>query len=174
VAGLIGHFGAEKVVGIVHTVAFANFHGRLLLALKVEVEPAGPLPPLDLRFGRGMGARAPARRAWPAGRKGAHPAGAPAGWGEKTVADLGRALARQKGRKSRIPLPGPGRVAKIPAEAKAQASRVVWTHVSMGYQPALTKGWFDCMGAFREEAGLDRVFANTMFWVITRSNECFY
>jgi hypothetical protein len=30
------------------------------------------------------------------------------------------------------------------------------------------------MQAFREESNLDRVFANTYFWVITRSNECFY
>jgi hypothetical protein len=44
----------------------------------------------------------------------------------------------------------------------------------MGYQPVLTKAWFDCMGTFQQEASLDRVFSNTYFWVITRSNDCFY
>ncbi len=44
----------------------------------------------------------------------------------------------------------------------------------MGYQPVLTKTWFDCMSLFHQESRLDRVFANSYFWVITRSNECFY
>ena len=99
---------------------------------------------------------------------------APAGWQGRTFTDLEKALERQKERKSRIPMPGPERLARIPREAKAQASRVVWTRVSMGYQPALTKAWFDCMRLFYQEARMDRVFANTYFWVITRSNECFY
>ena len=44
VAALIEQFGTEQVVGIVHTVAFANFQNRLFLALDVELEPDGPLP----------------------------------------------------------------------------------------------------------------------------------
>jgi hypothetical protein len=28
-----------------------------------------------------------------------------------------------------------------------------------GYQPQMTKAWFDCMGTFQQEAKLDRVFA---------------
>jgi hypothetical protein len=44
----------------------------------------------------------------------------------------------------------------------------------MGYQPVLTKAWFDTMRLFHQEARMDRVFGNTYFWVITRSNECFY
>jgi hypothetical protein len=44
----------------------------------------------------------------------------------------------------------------------------------MGYQPALTSAWYRTMGAFDAEAQLDLVFANSIFWVITRSTRCFY
>jgi hypothetical protein len=178
VAELLGHFGAEKVVAMVHTLAYANFQNRIFLALKVEVEPGGPLPPLELPFEPSKASRlpAPARPPWAEVRKAKGPAGAevPPGWQEQTAADLHRALERQKGRTSRIPMPSPAQMARIPPEAKLQASRVVWTRVSMGYQPMLTKAWFDCMRTYYEESRLDRVFGNTLFWVITRSNECFY
>ena len=29
-------------------------------------------------------------------------------------------------------------------------------------------------GAFQQEAKFDRVFSNSFFWVVTRSNDCFY
>jgi hypothetical protein len=44
----------------------------------------------------------------------------------------------------------------------------------MGYQPGLTSAWFRTMGAFQREAELDQVFAMSLFWVVTRTNECFY
>ena len=46
--------------------------------------------------------------------------------------------------------------------------------MSTGYQPVMTRAWFACLGAFYEEAKVDRVFTNSMFWVITRTNDCFY
>src|SRR4051794_14049087 len=46
-AALLQQFGPEKVVAMVHTLAWANFHNRIVLALGVEVESDGPLPPLD-------------------------------------------------------------------------------------------------------------------------------
>ena len=66
VAALIEQFGPEQVVGIVHTVAFANFENRLFLALDVEVEPDGPLPPLELKLDprQQLEVSVPARRPW--------------------------------------------------------------------------------------------------------------
>src|SRR5262249_30013841 len=129
-----------------------------------------------VRFDHAGKVKTPARPAWGAWEKEktAPVAAPPPGWQERSSAELEKALQRQKDRKGRIPLPGPDRLERIPAESKEQSSRVVWTAVSMGYQPALTKGWFDTMRTFYQEAKMDRVFANTYFWVITRSNECFY
>jgi alkylhydroperoxidase family enzyme len=178
VAELLEHFGVEKVVAMVHTLAFANFQNRILLALRVEVEPGGPLPPLEVRFDpdRLRKVPVPARPPWAEVRK-AKPAALAGGlpdWAGRTFADLGKALEQQKGRKGRIPLPPAKRLAQLPPQAKAQAKRIVWSNVSMGYQPLLTRAWFDCMAAFGQEAKIDRVFGGTLFWVVTRTTECFY
>jgi alkylhydroperoxidase family enzyme len=178
VAELLKRFGPEKVVGMVHTIAYANFQNRLFLALGIEVEPGGPLPPLDLQLHPEERTKiaTPPRPPWEDLQKATTPAGAIVrpDWGERTLADLEKALDQQKKRKARVPLPDPSRLAKLPPEVKEQASKVVWSNVSMGYQPLLTKAWFDCMRTFQKESNLDRVFANSVFWVITRSTECFY
>jgi hypothetical protein len=175
---LLDLFGAEKVVAIVHTAALANFQNRIFLALGAEVEPGGPLPPLDVRFDprKPVSVPAPARPPWGEWRKTdvTRPAEVPVGWQDRTAEQLEKLLQRQKDRKSRIPLPDLERLARVPPESKGQVSRIVWTRISMGYQPVLTKTWFDCMNTFHQESRLDRVFANSYFWVITRSNECFY
>ncbi len=176
VAELLDLYGAEKVVAMVHTIAFANFQNRIILALDAQVEPGGPLPPLDLHLDPGKRPSVPSRPPWKEVVKGKPmtPVDTQLGWGDRPFADIEAALERQKKRKSRVPLPGPTRLAAIPPEGRGQASRIVWTNVSMGYQPRLTKAWFDCMGLFPQEAQLDRVFGGTLFWVVTRSNECFY
>jgi alkylhydroperoxidase family enzyme len=175
---LLDHFGAETVTAIVHTIAYSNFQNRIFLALRLEVEPGGPVAPIDAALDPSKEARvpAPARPLWqtarqvkPTDHKDREPS-----WGERDYSNLQKALENQKSRSSRIPMPGPERLSKIPAAAKGEASRVVWTNISMGYQPVLTKTWFDCMRTFHGESKMDRVFGNTMFWVITRSNECFY
>jgi hypothetical protein len=51
---------------------------------------------------------------------------------------------------------------------------ILWSRVCYGYQPELTDAWFDCAMAFREEARLDRVFVQCIFWVVTQSLQCFY
>jgi alkylhydroperoxidase family enzyme len=170
VAELLKEFGPHKVVAMVHTLAWANIENRIVLALGVGVEPGGPLPPLDPLLDAQAQAKltAPARPTW----KEAQAAKAPpvdfAGldWRKQTVAELEAALEQQKARKPRIDVPAP--------DGKSPAGKIVWTQVSMGYQPLLTKTWFDTMGTFQQEAKLDRVFANTFFWVITRSTDCFY
>ena len=57
---------------------------------------------------------------------------------------------------------------------REQAERVVWTAVSSGYQPEMPRFWFAALYAFYDEAKVDRVFTNSVFWVVTRTNDCFY
>ncbi len=79
-----------------------------------------------------------------------------------------------KSKEPRIPLPPLESLDKLPPAAKKRSARIAWSRVSLGYQPLLTQAWFECMSMFDEESKLDQVFANTYFWVITRSNECYY
>jgi alkylhydroperoxidase family enzyme len=170
VAELLKEFGPEKVVAMVHTLAWANFQNRIILALGLEVEREGPLAPLDPGLDPERQAKlvAPERPPWKDAQAVATTADtSQPDWRKLTDAQRETALEEQKGRKPRIPLPKEAPDAKSP-------SKVVWTQVSSGYQPLLTQSWFDTMRTFQQEAKLDRVFANSYFWVITRTNECFY
>jgi hypothetical protein len=175
VAELIKRFGPGRVVGFVHTLAYANFLGRIVLALGVEVEPGGPLPPLDVAFDPAVPVEVPPRRDWKeiTASEGTAPDDRP-DWLGRGADDLQKAMAAQQARKSRVPMPPPEALAKLPPEIKNQASRIVWSLVSMGYQPLLTMTWFQTMRTFQQEARFDRVFSNTYFWVVTRTNDCFY
>jgi hypothetical protein len=44
----------------------------------------------------------------------------------------------------------------------------------MGYQPELAAAWSSCTRNFGEEAKQDRVFEESLFWVVTRTIHCFY
>jgi hypothetical protein len=176
-ATLLKHYGPERVVAIVHALAHANFQDRIFLALGVETEEGGFLPPLDFRIDPEKKDKivTPTRPAWKESQavKTTVPKGQP-DWLEHRFDDLQKLVADQKTRQARIPLPDAESLSKLPPELRERSKRIVWSHLSMGYQPQLTRAWFDCMGTFQKEASLDPIFSNTFFWVITRSVDCFY
>jgi hypothetical protein len=52
--------------------------------------------------------------------------------------------------------------------------RIKWSLLTYGYQPRLTAAWSGGLRAFHQDSGLDAVFHESMFWVVTRSLQCFY
>lgn len=180
-AAILKRLGPEKTVAAVHTLAHANFQDRIFLALGIDVESDGPYPPIDVPFDPAMKSTvdAPKRSPWKsvlsAQFEPSNGAAKPP-WNDHDFAGVQKLLDNQKRRSSRIPLPDWKAVSqKLPLELRKRGpSKVVWSNVSLGYQPRLTLAWFNCMRTFRRESDLDRVFANSLFWVITRSNECFY
>ncbi len=88
-------------------------------------------------------------------------------WEPLDLSGLNKKLDAQKARKGRVPVP------ELPPNS-GNSGRVIWSRVSVGYQPALTQAWFAAMRAWKAEAGLDAVFDNSVFWVVTRTNDCFY
>ena len=36
------------------------------------------------------------------------------------------------------------------------------------------QAWFAALKEFQQESKFNRVFSSSLFWVVTRSNECFY
>ena len=173
-AELLKAFGPEKVTAIVHTVAYANFHNRIVLGLGADGDP---VPPPDVKFDPEKLAKltAPPRPPWD-DLKGVTADGLSvrADWGKATADDLHKTLDQQKARTLRIPLPDAARLAALPPRERDAAGRILWNTVSSGYQPELTRGWFAALYAFYDEAKVDRVFTNSMFWVVTRTNDCFY
>ncbi len=176
-ADLLRRFGPDKVVAMVHTLAYANFHGRIILALGVEVEPQGPIPPHDygLDPAKRTAIKSPRRPSLegPVGK--VDPLqGVKIDWGKQGFDMVLQRLEEQKNRAPRISLPDKKQFAKLPPSAKRQAEQIVWMTVSMGFQPELTRAWFECLRAFQSEAQFNRVFSGSVFWVVTRTNDCFY
>lgn len=95
-------------------------------------------------------------------------------WSDKDADELKATLDKQKERKLRIPLPDKSAYEKLSPREKESSAKIRWNTVSMGYQPELTRAWFAVLYAFYDEAKVDRVFTNSMFWVVTRTNDCFY
>jgi len=170
---LIALAGEERTVALVALVAHASFQDRVLLALRLEEEARHDPAPVMVRFGR------PEAREHPSGVG----AKSPTTVSLRTEASpspewfrLQSKLKRQRERPERIRVPSREEVVKRLGEkhpALWQAG-IVWSRVCYGFQPELTDAWFDCATAFREEAHLDRMFTNAIFWVVTESLQCFY
>lgn len=174
-AEVLKHFGPEQTTAIVHTVAYANFHNRLVLGLGVKGE-SPPAEPIAMTFDLdAIKAKAPDRPPWD-DLKSAKSDGIAVRveWSNKEFDELNATLEKQKERKFRIPLPDDKAFEKLPPREREGAKRIVWNTVSVGYQPELTRAWFAPLYAFYEEAKVDRVFTNSTFWVVTRTNDCFY
>ena len=95
-------------------------------------------------------------------------------WSRTGPDALGAGIEAQKARTLRIPLPDPARIDALEGRDREMARTILWNTVSAGYQPRMTRAWFACLYAYYEEAPPDRVFTNSMFWVVTRTNDCFY
>jgi alkylhydroperoxidase family enzyme len=166
---LLELLGEERLVALVALVAHASFQDRIFLATNVQVEPGGPLPPLAVSFAR---PKPPAAGPAPAART-ALPTGTTSG---KEWLALQEGLDKQRMRSGRIRVPSRGEVLdRIGADHPgAWQADILWSRVCYGFQPELTDAWFACAAAFRQEAQLDKVFEQSLFWVVTRSLQCFY
>jgi alkylhydroperoxidase family enzyme len=172
-------YGDANVVAMVQLLAYANFQDRLLLSLDLPVEPGGPLPPLAVRFAKGSPAPAVPPRARPAAAASENERKGSAGpdWTKLDFDYLQKQMEGQRGREPRIPVPAWEEVKKrMPPDAPLPPGplRIRWSLVCNGYQPELAYGWTKCTRAFGEEAAQDRIFEESLFWVVTRSLECFY
>ena len=64
---------------------------------------------------------------------------------------------------------------RVPAvRGRGAPIRIRWSLVTMGYQPEMAAAWSACTRAFGQEAKQDRVFEESLFWIVTRTIHCFY
>ena len=172
-------YGEAKLVAMVLLLASANFQDRIILGLGVPLENGSPLPPVDVTFDPKAANPAVPPRANPAQRHGpAEPAKVddPA-WQEFDFDALQKGLRDQKANAGRIRVPTFDEVlARWPESSPKPKNpiRIRWSLVCMGYQPELAAAWSACTRAFGEEAKQDRVFEESLFWIVTRTIHCFY
>jgi alkylhydroperoxidase family enzyme len=167
---LLQLFGEERLVALVALVAHASFQDRIFLAANVQVEPGGPLPPLVVSFAR---PKPPATGTVAAAETTAATTGAAAGM--EWLA-LQEGLDRQRAQAGRIRVPSRKEMLDRIGQGHPGAwqADILWSRVCYSFQPELTDAWFACAAAFRQEGHLDRVFEQSIFWVVTRSLQCFY
>jgi hypothetical protein len=168
---LLEVLGEERTVALVALLAHAAFQDRLFLALGVSAETEEPLPPIEFSF------------LWPPPAKTPPPAAAPvpAAWlASAPISEewrrLQAALEQQQRRPGRIRVPSRAEVLRRlgPDHPARWQSDILWSRVCYGYQPELTDAWFASVAAFRQEAQIDAVFGNCLFWIATQARQCFY
>jgi alkylhydroperoxidase family enzyme len=193
VARLVELYGEKKVVAIVLVAAYANFQDRFLLATGVPVEPGGPLAPVKVRFHKPPAPKnkpeekseekpkeKPKRKLSPPAKD---PPAIPTTvddpeWTAIPFQTLQDRLAAQiKRRQARLSIPPWESVRKnIPPDSprRDKPTRIQWTLLTVGHQPRLTLAWFGGLAGFRDDSDLDMIQQESMFWVVTRSLQCFY
>ncbi len=181
VAFLIDEFGEPAVVAMVLQLANANFQDRLLTTLGIAIEPEGPLAPLDVLFVTASPDQKPQPAARPPLPETA-PDDAPERitdleWKTLNFAQLQTLMEDQRTRQPRIDVPLWDDVRRLLDPQRYPADRplrIKWSLVVLGNQPRLGMAWLNCLRTFGREADQDRVFEETLFWVVTRSLRCFY
>jgi len=193
IARLAQLYGEKQLVAIVLVAAYANFQDRLLLALGVPVEADGPLAPVKVRFAKpdppaqttakGDPAKEPKKSPK---RKLSPPAKNPPlvpkvvddpEWTAISFESLQKRLSGQMNqRQARIPIPDWKTVKEHlpPGVPRDKPTRIKWSLLNYGYQPRLAAAWIGGLRAFRQESDLDMLQQESMFWVVTRSLQCFY
>jgi alkylhydroperoxidase family enzyme len=178
-------YGRKTVAAMVILMAYSNFQDRLLLCLGSPLEPGGPLPAVEVFVSPAPESGPPRRRLGQAS-----PLTNPTGndlveddleWISVTYGELQERLERQRGKTSRVPEPKYDEIYRLwpagIAKAEPRPTRIIWNLVCSGYQPEMASAWMACgrgPAAASEKTRLDPIFANTLFWVITRSLNCTY
>jgi alkylhydroperoxidase family enzyme len=171
--------GDDNTVAIVLCVAYANFQDRLLQTLALPVEDGGPLPPIRVMFKKPhAGAAEPLLRVLPAVvAESSSTTVDDTEWTRLDITELKKLMAAQQERAPRLPVATYDEIReKLPGTLYRpdRPLKVNWSLLCYRYQPELTTAWLTTMRTFGEEAKQDRVFEETLFWVVTRALNCFY
>jgi AhpD family alkylhydroperoxidase len=174
IAALRKDLGDPKLVAFVELIAFGNFQDRLLLTLGTPPEPGGSLPPSGIRFKRPwVGGEVAARPPMPNAADGAADRVADADWRSIDFPSIRKLMESQRGREPRVSIPSDEELLKV-LPPGAKPSRIRWSRVVVGHAPELGRPWISGLGTFAEESKQDRVFEESLFWVVTRELQCFY
>ena len=182
-ARLVKDFGDRRVASMVLLMAYSNFQDRILICLGAEVEPGGPLPPVDVAFDPS----ALTIRTTPPPASGQRsPLPKPAGndlitddpeWTAATYDTLQDRLEAQRRKPTRLRIPEWDEFASgLPAGLFRGSSDIIWYRIVFGYAPELAVPFeYFMRTAGSESVGkYDRIFGQGLFWVTTKAVKCPY
>ncbi len=171
--------GDDRMVGLVLLTAYANFQDRLVHALGLVNEPENLEGPLNVRFADSTIAGSRTVTASRPEISDHGPAQLPSlpDWSSTTFAEIQTSLEKQRARSTRITIPSWSEiVTSLPDGLYNQDKplEIRWSRLVVGRQPVLGPAWIKCLRVFGNEAKQDRVFEESVFWVVTRQLGCFY
>lgn len=183
-AGLVKNFGEKRAASMVLLLAYANFQDRVLLCLGAEVEPGGPLPPVDVVFDPASLTSKTTPPPPPSLNTSQLPK--PSGkdlveddpeWAGLSYESLQERLEAQRRKPTRLRIPAWDEVARnLPEGLFQRPSEIVWYRICFGYAPELAVPYEYFMRTSGAEASAkwDRIFGSSLFWVTTRALKCPY
>ena len=181
-AALVKNFGDKQAAAMVLLMAYANFQDRLLICLGAPLEEGGPLPPVEVAFQPDVLATRTNPPTPPVISSLPKPTGQDLvpddpEWSGMTYDQLQTKLEKQRSRPTRLRVPSWEEVQRgLPSGVTTKGTRIVWSLVAFGYVPELAAPWEAVMWVNGAENGrrFDRVFAMSLFWVVTRAIDCPY
>ena len=182
--------GDEAMVGLVLRIAHGCFQDRLLWSLGIASIADGNSEPIYIHFVDSMpnGANTPSaaredreellvsiardKQIDAPNSLPEEDAKALKNLGFKTIQQM---LENQRERNPRIAVPDWDSISpKLPPGLYRRPLQIRWSRVVVGYQPKLGPAWIKCLRVFEQEAHQDRVFEESVFWVVTRGLKCYY
>ncbi len=180
-ANLVEQFGPNKTAAMVLLLAYANFQDRILNSLGAELEPGGPQPPVKVK----LAPEAQTRRTTPPPPRQSDALPSPKGsdeiandgeWANLTYNTLQDRLEKQRRRSTRLPIPAWKDIEKKLPPGAMKPTKIVWYLITMGYAPELALPFEQYMRTAGAEVApkYDRIFAGSLFWVVTKAIDCPY
>lgn len=179
VASLQEALGPDLLVGLVLNIGYTNFQNRLVLALNLSIEADGPLEPTHWKFAdstpSGANTISAHRDAMPENTPSKQTDLATQSWRDLPFESLQTNLENQRERKPRIAVPDWEEIKpRLPEGLYPKPLRIRWSRVVVGYQPVVGPAWIKCLRVFEQEAHQNRVFEESIFWIVTRGLRCYY
>ena len=179
VASLAKEIGEEELVAIVIAIGYANMLDRLAMALQLPIDSPEAMQRVEWRFAAtdptGAETIAAERPGIPQNSQVAEFHEPMIHWKELAADALISELDKQRASKPRISIPTWEEIqTRLPPGLYKDPIRIRWSRVVVGHQPQLGPAWIKCLRVFEMEARQDRVFEESVFWVVTRGLRCFY
>ncbi len=188
---LVAKFGNEAAACMVLHSAYASFQDRFLLCLQITSDSSNGLSPMTARFDPAglVSTTTPPPKPSPStsavSPAQADPVAAIAKPSRTRSIEytwlpfegLQERLTQQRHRKTRLPIPEWDAIApKLPVGLMDKPSAIVWYRIAFGYAAELAVPFEIYMRTAGSEVSKnwDRIFGNSIFWIVTDAMKCPY
>jgi alkylhydroperoxidase family enzyme len=181
-ASLVAAYDERTAASMVLLMAYANFHNRLVFGLGAPIEQGGPLPPVNVDFPQ----ESLVLKTTPPPVVAADALPKPTGedlivdgadWVAFTYDDWQQKLEAQRNMPTRLRIPEWRELeGNLPPGMMTKPSDIIWYRIAFGYahELAIPFEFFMRTAGSEISRNWDRIFGNSLFWMVTRGMKCPY